>query len=126
MFRGSVYYNNNEINYYIPTNEQNGGHIASGYSKTSNKVGVAIVTSGPGLTNLVTPILDATNDSTPLVVISGQVSLKTMGTNAFQECPATEITKHITKWSYCLQSVYEIPRVIDLAFKIAKQLKKYL
>ena len=83
-----------------------------------------IVTSGPGLTNLVTPILDAQNDSTPLVVISGQVPLKAMGTLAFQECPATEITKPITKWSYCIQDINEIPRVIDLAFKIANDGKK--
>ena len=119
-----AFYDKTNINYYIPTNEQNGGHISTGYSKTSEKCGVAIVTSGPGLTNLVTPILDATNDSTPLIVISGQVSLKTMGTNAFQECPATDITKSVTKWSYCIQNVQEVSRVIDLAFKIANDGKK--
>ena len=68
--------------------------------------------------------MDAQNDSTPLVVISGQVPLKAMGTLAFQECPATEITKSITKWSYCIQHINEIPQVIDLAFKIANDGKK--
>ena len=91
---------NGKINYYVNSHEQNTGHAATGYAKSSNKTGVCIVTSGPGLTNMVTPILDATNDSTPLVVLSGQVPLNSVGTNAFQECPATDITKGITKWSY--------------------------
>ena len=82
------------------------------------------MTSGPGLTNLVTPILDATNDSTPLVVFSGQVSQNNMGSLAFQECPATDITKSITKWSYCVKQVEEIPDVIDMAFQIANDGKK--
>ena len=119
-----AFYDKKDINYYINTHEQNAGHAATGYAKSSNKTGVVIVTSGPGLTNLVTPILDATNDSTPLVVFSGQVPLRAMGSLAFQECPATEITTPITKWSYCVKNIEEIPHVIDLAFKIANSGKK--
>ena len=115
---------NGKIKYYINTHEQNTGHAATGYAKTSNKTGVAIVTSGPGLTNMITPMLDATNDSTPLVVISGQVPLKTMNTNAFQECPAVAISSPVTKWSYCVQNIEELSDVIDKAFFIANDKKK--
>ena len=113
-----------KIKYYINSHEQNCGHAATGYAKSSNKTGVCIVTSGPGLTNLITPILDANNDSTPLVVFSGQVPLKAMGTCAFQEAPSTEITKPITKWSYCVQDVNELPYVLDKAFWLANDKKK--
>ena len=119
-----AFHNKKEINYFVNVHEQNAGHAATGYAKSSNETGVVIVTSGPGLTNLVTPILDAQNDSTPLVVFSGQVPLKSMGTLAFQECPATEITKSITKWSYCVKQVEELPDVIDAAFQIANNGKK--
>ena len=112
------------IKYYINTHEQNCGHAATGYAKSSNKTGIAIVTSGPGLTNMITPMLDATNDSTPLVVISGQVPLKTMNTNAFQECPAVAISSPVTKWSYCVQNIEELCDVIDKAFYIANDKKK--
>ncbi len=112
------------INYFINTHEQNCGHAATGYAKSSNKTGVVITTSGPGITNMVTPMLDAQNDSTPLVVISGQVGLNVMGTDAFQEAPATEITKPFTKWSYCIQNVREIPYVLDKAFYLANNKKK--
>jgi acetolactate synthase I/II/III large subunit len=113
-----------EINYYINSNEQNIGHAATGYAKSSNRTGVAIVTSGPGITNIITPMLDATNDSTPLVVISGQVSKSAMGTNAFQEAPAIELSKHVTKWSVQPQSAYELAETIDKAFFIANDKKK--
>lgn len=119
-----AFHQKTEITSYIGTHEQNIGHAATGYSKSSNKTGVVIVTSGPGLTNLVTPILDATNDSTPLVVISGQVPKRAMGSLAFQECPAVDITKPITKWSYCVESIDEVPIVMDMAFKIANDGKK--
>lgn len=113
-----------KIKYYVNTHEQNGIHAATGYAKSSNKTGVVIVTSGPGLTNLVTGIRDAQTDSTPLVVISGQVPKIAMNTNAFQECPAVEITKPITKWSYCVESIDELSSVIDQAFIIANDKKK--
>ena len=112
------------INYIINAHEQNCGHAATGYAKSSGKTGVVITTSGPGITNLVTPMLDAQNDSTPLVVISGQVGLKAMGTDAFQEAPATEITKCFTKFSYCIQKTEEIPEIMDYAFYLANQGKK--
>ena len=113
-----------KIKYYVNAHEQSLGHSATGYAKSTGKTGVSIVTSGPGLTNMVTPILDATNDSTPLVVFSGQVPLFAMGTNAFQECPATEITKSITKWNYCVKDPNELQDVIDYAFKVANDGKK--
>lgn len=108
-----------DINYYINTHEQSGGHSAMGYAKSSGKPGVSIVTSGPGLTNSVTPLTDANNDSVPFVLFSGQVPLKAMGTNAFQECPSVDITKPITKWSYCVDNVSDLPDVVDHAFKVA-------
>lgn len=113
-----------KINYYVNTHEQNCGHSATGYAKTSGKTGVSLVTSGPGITNMVTPLLDANNDSTPLVVISGQVNTSAIGTDAFQEAPATQITKHVTKWNYCVTDLYELPEVIDYAFFIANDKKK--
>ena len=112
------------INYYINSNEQNGCHAAVGYAKSTNKTGVMITTSGPGITNCITPILDSNNDSTPLVVLSGQVSLNTMGSCAFQESPATDITKPITKWSYCVKDINELDSVMDEAFFIANDKKK--
>lgn len=108
-----------QINYYINNHEQNCGHAATGYAKSSGKPGVVIVTSGPGLTNMVTPILDATNDSTPLVVFSGQVPLLNMGTDAFQECDAVNITKSCTKWSYCAQDGDDLYELSNEAFRVA-------
>ena len=116
--------NNKKIKYYVHSHEQNCGHSATGYAKTSGMMGVSIVTSGPGLTNIITPMLDATNDSTPLMVISGQVSREVMGTLAFQECPAVDITRPVTKFSYCIETVDEIPYIMDHAYFIANDKKK--
>lgn len=113
-----------KINYYLNTHEQSGGHAATGYAKSTGKPGISIVTSGPGITNSITPLTDATNDSTPLIVFSGNVPLSAMGTNAFQECPAVEITKPITKWSYCVKDVNELPDVVEEAFKVSTHGKK--
>ena len=110
---------NSEINYYINTHEQSLGHAATGYARTSGKPGICIVTSGPGLTNMVTAITDAQTDSTPLIVFSCQVPKKAMGTQAFQECPSVDITKSITKWSYCVNDIEELSSVVDKAFYIA-------
>lgn len=112
-----------EIKYTISANESLGCHAATGYAKASGKPGVYIATSGPGITNCITPMLDAQNDSVPLVVISGNVSKAARGTTAFQEAPATDITSHITKWSVYVDDVNEIPEVIDLAFHVAKSNK---
>ena len=114
----------NKIKYYINTHEQNCGHSATSYAKTSEKPGIAIVTSGPGLTNMITPLLDAKNDSTPLILFSGQVTTNTMGTNAFQECDAVELSTAATKWSYCVKDVNELPSIIDKAFYVAMEGKK--
>ena len=113
-----------EINYYINNHEQNCGHAATGYAKLSGKPGVCLVTSGPGITNMITPMLDATNDSTSLIVISGQVPKHAVGTNAFQEAPAVDLSKHVTKWSHQIRSIDEIGNVLDHAFYIAQNGKK--
>ena len=110
---------NGKINYYLNTHEQSGGHAATGYAKSTGKPGISIVTSGPGLTNSITPLTDATNDSTPFILFSGNVPLSAVGTNAFQECPSTDITKPITKWSYCVKDVQELPDVVDEAFRVS-------
>jgi acetolactate synthase I/II/III large subunit len=109
------------INYYINTHEQFAGHAATAYAKSTGnlKPGISICTSGPGLTNSITALTDATNDSTPLILFSGNVPLDAIGTNAFQECPATELTKPITKWSYMVKSTEELPQVVDEAFRIS-------
>ena len=117
-------YKSKDINYYINSHEQNCGHAATGYAKSSKKTGVAIVTSGPGITNLITPLLDAKNDSTPFVAFSGQVPIEAQGTNAFQEAPAIELTKNVTKWSYQVQDIKELDNVMDEAFKVANHGKK--
>jgi len=115
---------NKNIKTYVNTNEFCTGMSAIGYAKSSNKTGVCIVTSGPGITNMITPLLDAKNDSTPLVVFSGQVPLSAEGTNAFQEAPAVDLTKHVTKWSYKLTDINDMESVINEAFKVANTGKK--
>ena len=111
--------NNNKIKHYINTHEQSAGHSATAYARLSGKPGICLMTSGPGVTNMVTPLADATNDSTPLILFTGNVPLKSIGTNAFQECPATEITAPITKWSYLIKDVHEVPDILEWAFHIA-------
>ena len=118
------FYNNRKINYYINTHEQNCGHSATGYAKSLGKPGIVITTSGPGLTNCITPMLDAQTDSTPLIVISGQVSLKSIGTDAFQEAPSVQLTKPFTKWSHLVTSIDELDETINKAFNIAMSGKK--
>jgi acetolactate synthase I/II/III large subunit len=113
-----------KIDYHIHTHEQNCGHAATGYARVSNSPGIVVTTSGPGLTNCITPMLDAHNDSTPLIVLSGQVPLNVIGTLAFQECPATELTSTFTKWSYLLKDIHEIDDVIDYAFYKSMDKKK--
>ncbi len=116
--------NNHNIKYFISANEGCASASAVGYAKSSGNIGVVITTSGPGLTNAVTSILDAHADSTPLMVISGQVGKKAIGTNAFQEAPSVEITKPITKFSYLLKSPHEVDDVLDYAYNIAMDGKK--
>ena len=111
-----------DINYYVNSHEQNCGHALTGFSKSkSNHASKAIVmtTSGPGFTNLITPMLDMTNDSTPGVFITGQVPLSAVGTNAFQEAPSVDLSKHVTKFSKQITNIFDLEYYIDLAFKIA-------
>jgi acetolactate synthase-1/2/3 large subunit len=107
------------IRHILVRHEQGAGHMAEGYAQATGKAGVAMVTSGPGATNIVTPIANAHMDSTPLVVITGQVATASIGSDAFQECDITGITMGITKHNFLIQSAYEIPRVVAAAFHLA-------
>jgi len=108
------------IRHYLTLHEQGAGHMAQGYARATGKVGVAIATSGPGATNLVTPIADAYLDSTPIVCITGQVPTHLIGTDAFQEADITGITMPIVKHSWLVKDVRDIPRVMKEAFHIAR------
>jgi acetolactate synthase I/II/III large subunit len=108
------------VRHVLARHEQGAGHMAEGYARASGRVGVAIATSGPGATNLVTPIADAWMDSTPLVCITGQVRSTLIGTDAFQETDATGITLPIVKHSWLVQNVEELPGVIKAAFHVAR------
>ncbi len=108
------------VRHVLARHEQGAGHMAQGYARASGRVGVAIATSGPGATNLVTPIADAWMDSTPLVCITGQVRTTLIGTDAFQECDITGITMPIVKHSWLVQDVKEIPAVMKAAFHVAR------
>ena len=107
------------ITHILTRHEQGAVHAAQGYARVSGKTGVVIVTSGPGATNVITGISDALMDSTPLVVITGQVSVDLLGTDAFQETDVVGITQPITKWSYQIRKVEEIPAMVAKAFHIA-------
>merc|ERR1719222_1295779 len=108
-----------DIQWITSAHEQCSGHSAAAYAKSTGRFGVAIVTSGPGVTNLVTPLQDALTDGVPLVVFSGQVPTNAMGTDAFQECPATEITRPCTKWNYVCLDFTQLPWAINEGFRIA-------
>ncbi|MFV0374979.1 acetolactate synthase large subunit, partial [Microbacterium sp.] len=109
-----------DIRHVLVRHEQGAGHAAEGYAAASGKVGVAIATSGPGATNLVTAIADAYMDSVPIVCITGQVFSTLMGTDAFQEADIVGITMPITKHSFLVRDAAEIPAAIAGAFEIAK------
>lgn len=108
-----------EIRHILVRHEQGAGHAAEGYAAASNKIGVAIATSGPGATNLVTAIADAYMDSVPLVCITGQVFSTLMGTDAFQEADIVGITMPITKHSFLVKDAEDIPGAIAAAFEVA-------
>jgi acetolactate synthase-1/2/3 large subunit len=109
-----------KLRHVLARHEQGAGHMAEGYARASGKVGVAIATSGPGTTNLVTAIADAWMDSTPLVCITGQVPSAKIGTDAFQETDATGITLPIVKHSWLVKEAKEIPATIKAAFHVAQ------
>jgi len=108
------------VRHVLARHEQGAGHMAQGYARASGRAGVAIATSGPGATNLVTPIADAWMDSTPLVCITGQVRSNLIGTDAFQECDITGITMPIVKHSWLVSDVREIPATMRAAFHVAR------
>ena len=112
----------NKIRYYINSHEQNCGHALTGFSKSNfnhDKKAIVMTTSGPGFTNLLTPMLDMTNDSTPGVFITGQVPLNAIGTNAFQEAPSIDLSKHVTKYSKQIKHILDIEYIFDEAFNQA-------
>ncbi len=107
------------IRHVLVRHEQGAGHMAEGYALATGRPGVAIVTSGPGATNIVTPLANAYMDSTPLVVVSGQVATGSIGTDAFQECDITGVTMGITKHNWLIKSAEDIPRTVAAAFHVA-------
>ena len=107
------------IRHILVRHEQGAGHMAEGYAMVTGKPGVAMVTSGPGATNIVTPLANAYMDSTPLIVVSGQVATASIGTDAFQECDITGVTMGITKHNWLIKHVEDIPRVVAAAFHVA-------
>ena len=116
----ALYDYRDRINHVLVRHEQGAAHAAEGYARASGRVGVCMVTSGPGATNTVTGLADAMLDSTPLVVISGQVGTGLLGTDAFQETNFIGITQAVTKWNCQVKRAEDIPEAIAKAFYIAK------
>ncbi|KAK3668474.1 Acetolactate synthase, mitochondrial [Elasticomyces elasticus] len=112
-------YNSKHFDFILPRHEQGAGHMAEGYARASGKPGVVLVTSGPGATNVVTPMQDALMDGTPMVVFSGQVVTSAIGSDAFQEADIVGISRACTKWNVMVKNVAELPRRINEAFEIA-------
>jgi len=112
-------YNSPHFRFILPRHEQGAGHMAEGYARASGQPGVVLVTSGPGATNVVTPMQDALMDGTPMVVFCGQVVTSAIGSDAFQEADTVGISRPCTKWNVLVKSVAELPRRINEAFEIA-------
>ena len=111
--------NHETIKHILVRHEQGAGHAAEGYARSSGKPGVVLVTSGPGATNVVTALTDAYMDSVPLVCISGQVPTHLIGTDAFQECDTTGITRPCTKHNWLVKDVKDLSKIIHEAFRVA-------
>jgi acetolactate synthase-1/2/3 large subunit len=112
-------YETKDFNFVLPRHEQGGGHMAEGYARVTGKPGVVIVTSGPGATNVVTPLQDALMDGTPMVVFTGQVPTAAIGTDAFQEADVVGITRSCTKWNCLVKDLKDLPQRINEAFHVA-------
>ena len=112
-------YNSEHFDFILPRHEQGAGHMAEGYARVSGKPGVVLVTSGPGATNVITPMQDALSDGTPMVVFCGQVATTAIGSDAFQEADIVGISRSCTKWNVMVKDIAELPRRINEAFKIA-------
>src|SRR6195952_2607321 len=107
------------IRHILVRHEQGAGHMAEGYAHVTGRPGVAMVTSGPAATNMVTPLMDAYMDSIPMVAITGQVATWAIGTDAFQECDTIGITRSVTKHNELVMDAHDIPRIVREAFHIA-------
>ncbi|MEL7597879.1 MAG: biosynthetic-type acetolactate synthase large subunit, partial [Clostridiaceae bacterium] len=116
-----VLYHEKEIKHILTAHEQGAAHAADGYARATGKVGVVLVTSGPGATNTVTGIATAYRDSIPMVIFTGQVAQSYIGKAAFQEVDITGITLPITKKNYLVKDVKQLPQIIEEAFRIAKE-----
>ncbi len=111
--------NHSSIKHILVRHEQGAGHAAEGYARSSGKPGVVLVTSGPGATNVVTALTDAYMDSVPLVCISGQVPTHLIGTDAFQECDTTGITRPCTKHNWLVKDIKDLSKILHEAFKVS-------
>lgn len=116
----ALYDHRDRLNHILVRHEQGAAHAAQGFARVSGKVGVCLVTSGPGATNTITGIADAMIDSTPIVVIAGQVGVGFLGTDAFQEVDLVGITQPITKWSYQIRRAEDVAWAVSRAFYIAR------
>lgn len=119
-FYDTLFDHSDRLRHILARHEQGAAHAAQGYARASGRVGVVTCTSGPAATNIVTGVADATVDSTPLVVITGQVAVASLGTDAFQETDVMGITLPVTKWAYQVRSAEEIPWAVARAFYIAR------
>ena len=115
----ALYDYRDRLNHILVRHEQAAAHAAEGYARVSGRTGACIVTSGPGATNTITGIADAMMDSTPIVVICGQVGAQMLGSDAFQECDVVDITQPISKWSYQIRSAKDVAWAVHRAFYIA-------
>lgn len=115
----ALYDYRDRLNHVLVRHEQAAAHAAEGYARVSGRVGVCLVTSGPGATNTITGIADAMMDSTPIVVITGQVPAQMLGSDAFQECDVVDITQPICKWAYQIRSAKDVAWAVSRAFYIA-------
>ena len=112
-------FHQNKVHHVLVRHEQGAGHAAEGYARSTGKVGVLLVTSGPGATNAVTALTDALMDSIPIFCISGQVPTHLIGSDAFQECDTVGITRHCTKHNYLVKRIEDLPRILHEAFYVA-------
>lgn len=116
----ALYDHRDKLNHILVRHEQGAAHAAQGFARVSGKVGVCLVTSGPGATNTITGVADAMIDSTPIVVIAGQVGASLLGTDAFQEVDLVGITQPISKWSYQIRRAEDVAWAVSRAFYIAR------
>jgi acetolactate synthase-1/2/3 large subunit len=119
IFRYNAAHADKQVRLIVPANEQGAGFMAAGYSRASGRVGVAVVTSGPGATNAVTPVRDAMADSIPMILITGQVAKASMGADAFQEAPVYNIMSSCSKHTFLVANPEELEATVRVAFRVA-------